>query len=539
MSPRSSSRIMVVGSATVLFVVCCLLPLGYLLFMSVSGANAAYAAVWLDARQRGLLWNTALLGTGTALLATAIGAPLGLALARIALPRKALMRVALAAPVLLPPYIVALAWTYLGSSRGLVATVAGHDLLVEWTYSLPAAVVVLSLVFYPLSMLATEVALRRVDGRLEEAALVVAPAGRVLWRITLPLVAPSVLAATLIIFVLAVSEFGVPGLLRVRVYTTEVFTAFAALYDFSRAILVAVPLLVLCVLVAALAAAILGERLVSTRRGSGTPPALLDAWQRPAAVAAIVVVTVALGVPLVVLVREAMGAQSWSAVIGGSGDAIANSLLLATAGATAVVGLAVWLGYARARARGRIGQLADVLLLVVFAVPSTIVGVGLIGLWNRPGLLGTVYGTDAMFLLAYLARFVPVAALALAASTRYVPVSHEEAAAVAGAGWLRTVSRIVLPQIGLGVVAAWVIAFILSFGELGVSILVAPPGEATLPIRIYTIIANTPSSHVAVLALLQATVIFIPLAVLGAVASVRPSTPAQGVQSAVEGQEAR
>ena len=183
--------------------------------------------------------------------------------------------------------------------------------------------------------------------------------------------------------------------------------------------------------------------------------------------------------------------------------------------------LAVWLGYARARARGRIGQLADVLFVVVFAVPSTIVGVGLIGLWNRPGLLGIMYGTDVMFILAYLARFVPVAALALAASMRYVPVSHEEAAAVSGAGSLRTMSRIVLPQIQLGVVAAWVIAFILAFGELGVSILVAPPGEATLPIRIYTIIANTPSSHVAALALLQAGVIFTPLAVLGAVASLR------------------
>jgi iron(III) transport system permease protein len=515
-----SSRTVVVGSAVALFVVCCLLPIGYLLFTSLRSADAAYATLWLDPRQRGLLWNTALLGTGTALLATAIGAPLGLALARIALPRKALLRLALAAPVLLPPYIVALAWTYLGSSRGIVAALAGRDLLSEWTYSLPAAIIVLSVVLYPLAMLATEVAGRRVDGRLEEAALVVAPPGRVLCRITLPLVAPSVFAAALVIFVLAVSEFGVPGLLRVRVYTTEVFTAFAAQYDFSRAILVAVPLLLLCVVVAALAAAILGERLVSTRRGSGTPPALLDAGRKPAAIAAIVVVIVALGVPLVVLVREAMGAPSWSAVVGGSGDAIANSLLLATAGATAVVSLAVWLGYARARARGRLGQLADVLLLVVFAVPSTIVGVGLIGLWNRPGMLGTVYGTDAMFLLAYLARFVPVAALALAAGTRYVPVSHEEAAAVAGAGWLRTLSRIVLPQIRLGVAAAWVIAFILAFGELGVSVLVAPPGEATLPIRIYTIIANTPSSNVAVLALLQTTVILVPLAGLGALASV-------------------
>jgi ABC-type Fe3+ transport system permease subunit len=154
-------------------------------------------------------------------------------------------------------------------------------------------------------------------------------------------------------------------------------------------------------------------------------------------------------------------------------------------------------------------------------VPSTIVGVGLIGLWNRPGLVGTLYGTDVMFILGYLARFVPVTALAIAATTRYVPVSHEEAAAVSGAGWLRTITHIVLPQIRLGLLTAWVIAFVLAFGELGVSILIAPPGEATLPIRIYTIIANTPPSHVALLALLQTAVILSPLALLALAVSVR------------------
>jgi hypothetical protein len=50
---------------------------------------------------------------------------------------------------------------------------------------------------------------------------------------------------------------------------------------------------------------------------------------------------------------------------------------------------------------------------------------------------------------------------------------------------------------------------------------VAPPGEATLPIRIYTLIANTPSSNVAVLALLQSAVVFVPVAAFGAVASMR------------------
>jgi ABC-type spermidine/putrescine transport system permease subunit II len=82
-------------------------------------------------------------------------------------------------------------------------------------------------------------------------------------------------------------------------------------------------------------------------------------------------------------------------------------------------------------------------------------------------------------------------------------------------------TRIVMPQIRLGLLTAWVIAFVLAFGELGVSVLVAPPGEATLPIRIYTIIANTPSSHVAALALLQAVVILAPLAMVASAVSFR------------------
>jgi iron(III) transport system permease protein len=517
----ASSRTVVVATAAVLFAVCCLLPIAYLLSVPLRGGPVAGNLLSLDARQQALLWNTTALGLGTALLATAIGAPLGLALARVSLRGKTLVRVALAMPVFLPPYIVALAWTYLGGSRGIVASVTGRDLLSEWTYSLPAAIVVLSLVFYPLSMLATEVTLRRIDGRLEEAALLVAPAGVVLRRITFPLAASAILATALVIFVLSVSEFGVPGLLRVRVYTTEVFTAFAALYDFTRAIVLALPLVLVCLLVAVVAVALVGERQVSGRRVSGAPPALLGVWRQPAEAAAIGTAAIASGVPLIVLIGEALGAESLGAVFQGSGPAIVNSLLLATIGATAVVIVATWLGYARARAGPRMGRVADALFIVVFAVPSTIVGVGLIGLWNRPGPLGAVYGTDSMFILGYLARFVPVAALAIATATRYVPMAQEEVASLSGAGWWRTMVRIVVPQITLGLVTAWVIAFVLAFGELGVSILIAPPGEATLPIRIYTIIANTPASHVAALALLQAAVILVPVAVLAGSVAVR------------------
>ena len=240
---RRSSRTAVLGIASAAFGVVCILPLAYML--AQAGASGGdHAALLLDARQRSLLSNTAALGIGTALLATLIGAPLGLALARVAVPSKPVWRIALSAPVLLPPYVMGLAWVHLTGSAGS-----------EWTYSLPGAIVVLGLVFYPLSMLATEIAARRVEPRLEEAALVVASPGRIVRRITLPLVVPSIAAAALVIFVLAISEFGVPGLLRVRVFTTEVCTAFAALYDFGRATILALPLLGLSIVVAAYASA--------------------------------------------------------------------------------------------------------------------------------------------------------------------------------------------------------------------------------------------------------------------------------------------
>ena len=236
-----SARTAAIASATALFIAVSVLPLAVMLGSSLAerAATLPIHRSWLDARQRTLLYNTTVLGLWTAVLATLIGMPLGVALARIDLPWKRTLRVLLAAPMLLPPYIVALAWVSLGSRAGLLAQSLGRDVASAWIYSMPGAVVVLALVFYPLSMLATEVAIRRIEPHLEEAALVVASPGQVLWRITCAWRRRASSPRRSLIFVLAISEFGVPGLLRVRVFTTEVFTAFAAFYDFGRATLMA------------------------------------------------------------------------------------------------------------------------------------------------------------------------------------------------------------------------------------------------------------------------------------------------------------
>jgi ABC-type Fe3+ transport system permease subunit len=133
----------------------------------------------------------------------------------------------------------------------------------------------------------------------------------------------------LVIFVLAISEFSVPGLLQVRVFTTEVFTAFAALYDFGRGTMLAVPLLIVSVAVAGITATRLGSRLIATtRRVRGEPLEVFDAW-RPVVVAAIrCAILATLVVPVAALAREALRAGSIAGVVRSSSDAVIQRVLL-------------------------------------------------------------------------------------------------------------------------------------------------------------------------------------------------------------------
>src|SRR5215216_6959447 len=173
-----SIRTAMLPMAIVVFVAIGVVPVLYMLSLSITDAAGSfslenYRELFSDSRRRELLLTSGVLGTGTAMLATMLGAPLGLLLARTSLPAKQLLRILLVVPLVMPPYVMALAWILMTGPVGVFAKVMGQDFLSSWTYSLTGAIVVLAFSFYPLPMLAAEAAARRVDGRLEEAALLV------------------------------------------------------------------------------------------------------------------------------------------------------------------------------------------------------------------------------------------------------------------------------------------------------------------------------------------------------------------------------
>ena len=469
-----------------------------------SGSLAAAFTGFVELRQRALMMNTLVLGFGAAACAFCIGAPLGAALARCDPRRVTLARLVFVVPLVLPSYVLALAWIVLFGAHSF-----------SWVYGLPASIAVLGLSLYPIVMLASEAALRSVPSRLEEAGRLVAAPSRVWLKITLPLMMPALSASWLVVFVLAISDFSVPGLLRVRVYTTEVFTAFAALYDFRLAAVMALPLAGVAA-VASLAALELARR-PSVARADRAQSGIV--WsqraQRLAALGIGVAGIVAAAVPIGAIVIEALDGRS-ALADAVSVEAARNSVVWSAAGASLVVIIGALLGYWRLKAKPRLGRVAEGMWVTMFAVPATIVGIGITGVWNRPGLLGDIYRTDAIVMLAYLSRFLPIGALLCAAFLQRITSGVEEAALVSGASWARTFLRIVVPLSIEGLAAVWLVMFILMFGDVALAILVAPPGESNLAVRAYTLIANSPTSDVARLALVQIVISVLPLAAIAA-----------------------
>ena len=475
-----------------------------------SGSFYTAGSALFGNRQRLLMANTIALGIGASVFAFAVGTPLGVLLARCHTQRVTVWRFILALPLVFPSFVLGLAWVILVGNRPS-----------PWAYSIAAAVIVLGFSLYPIFMLAAEAALRSVPSRFEEAARLVSSPLRVWLKIILPLIAPTLTASLLVVFVLAISDFAVAGLLRVRVYTTEVFTAFAALYDFSLATTTALPLAALTAGTSLAALEFVRRPSIGRSDRSGDSLTWNVRRQRigvsTLAVSAIVIVSPSI---LAVAVEAREGRLPFGDVV--SVDALRNTLIWSGTAATLVVAVGMLLGYWRSRARRGIAHAADALWASLFAVPATILGVGMISMWNQPGIVGAFYGTDIAMVVAYLSRFLPLGSLLCAGFLQRVTVGSEEAAILSGASWARTFVRIVLPATRKGLLAVWLLMFILVSSDVALTILLAPPGESNLPVHAYTLIANAPTGDVARLAIMQIGLSAAPLAVMALLLRVRP-----------------
>ena len=469
---------------------------------AVLGGAGGWASLAVPTGRRAtLLAQSASLALAVALAGMALGVLAGVALWRLPPRQRALARWAVWVAAFVPPYVHALAWSAAADrlQRSLVSI--GFPRLPMRGWGLAWWVQVMALA--PLAVGLALAGLQSLDRDAIDAARPLRPDTAVLLRVALPMAAPLVAAGGALLFLLTLTDYAVPSLFQVGVYAMELLTEFSAHHEPARALLLALPLALLAALVVAV-----GQRmlpLLPQRPGAageawGLPPRW-PPWLVGLQTAAGALMMAQLAVPLVALVALAIAEPALADTLRSAGGEIAYSLGVAAAAALVALPVALALGPMLARGMaGRGGGWLWLLAAFPVAVPAPLVGVGLIALWNRPGL-EALYDSSAMPVLAAVARFAPLAVAVVAAQWRRVDPAFLDVARVLQARPWQAGLQVTLPLLAPGCLAGMGIVFVLSLGELGATLLVAPPGRSTLTLRIYNYLHYGASGDVAGLCL--------------------------------------
>jgi iron(III) transport system permease protein len=485
------------------------LPIGQLFVDGAAGGGegAGVRALFLTESQWALLVRSIVLAAGAAVLAVIIGVPYAFLCEKTDLPGRSFFALAYLVPLLIPAYLQAIVWGRLLAQNGPVNS-ALMDLLGLASapidvHSVGGAVVVLALAYFPFVTLLTISGLKTLDRSYEEAALIERGPLRTVARVTLPMVRPQIAAAALFVFVFSIIDFGVPDVLRVQVYPVEIFIQFSALYDERAAILLSLPLLAVTVVAIALQVHTMrGRSYVSFQAGYGCSLRYRLGAARGAAWSfCALVLSVGVLVPVLALAQAAGPLQTYVKALGSSIGQIGFSFLLAGVAAALMTAFSVLVALALYSAKGLGKTLAEYLSQMAFALPPIVLGIGMIKLWNRPAT-DWLYGSAWIVILGYVAHFIPFTIRALYANLQQLDPRLLEAGRLTRTPSLMVAWRILLPLLRNGLLTAFFIGFVLSFGELGVTLLVIPPGAETMPIRIYNFMHYGAEATVAALGLM-------------------------------------
>ena len=222
--------------------------------------------------------------------------------------------------------------------------------------------------------------------------------------------------------------------------------------------------------------------------------------------------TVAL--PLAVLIAQSSSLNAYAEAFARASDSILRSFVFAVIGASLLTLLGFFCGYLIHNRTLPVWRSIDALTLFLFTLPGTVVGIGLISLWNTP-MSNFIYGTPAIIILGYLAQYAVLPTRMTSAMLDRIPRSLEQAAQLCGASWFMTLRDIEVPLAQRGLITVWIISYVFCLRDLGVTTVVYPPGSDTLPVRILTLMANGTPSLIAALCVILIAVTLFPL---GAVA---------------------
>ncbi len=447
------------------------------------------------------LFNSLIVSVGGTVGAVVLGVPLAFFTTRYRIRGGALLSTLATLALLTPPFLGAYAWiVMLGRNGFLRQLLMAIGINFPTIYGPLGIIIVFTLQFYPFVYLLTASGLQTVDRSLEEAAenLGARPFKK-FFRVTMPLVIPSVTSGALLAFMLSLANFGTPMIIgaRFRVLPTLAYT----MYTSEVATRPAMASTISIILIFAASLAIFLQRYTANRRKYTSlllnrPVVIRLKGMKNVLAHLIPYLIVGLStLPMVVVVvfafrntsgpvfTSGFGLDSFRRVIFDVPQAITNSLVFSVSAVILIVVVGTLLGFVLSRRRSTVNGILDTLLMSPYILPGTVLGIGFITAFNRPPFM--LSGTATIIILAYFIRRLPYSVRSAVSILQQIDPALEEAGVSLGAPPARAFRKVALPLMIPGIVSGAVLSWITTINELSTSILLYVGGTITMPIRIY------------------------------------------------------
>ena len=463
----------------------------------------------------GALSNTLVAAAATMVLGTLLAFPLAWLVGRTNLYGRKFFRSLFVLTYMVPPYLGAMAWLRLlnpnvGTINVILRTLfnlsdAPGPLNI---YSLGGMIWVLTTFYYPYAFITISRAMEKMDPSLEEASRI-SGANPLLtvFRITLPMTTPSLIAGALLVFVCAASCYGIPSIIgapgKVHTVTTRIieYNGIGA-QGLSDATGLSVFLMVIAIIVLYISDFVIAKKQYITVSGKSTRPNIveLNKWRIPVTALvglfAFIVILVPFATILTTSFKVDLGKSlldftnitldHWKTIFTRSEtlECLRNSLIFGAVTATVGIVIACTMSYLLQRTRIRGRKIPDFLITLGSGTPSVVIALGLI--MTMKGDFGVnIYNTAYIMIIAYLIKYLMMGMRTVVSAMSQIHVSLEECSQISGASWAKTMFKITGPLIFPSIAAGWFLIFIPSFYELSMTALLYSNNTKTIGFQLY------------------------------------------------------
>jgi iron(III) transport system permease protein len=467
-----------------------------------------------------VLANTLVFAVATTFVALVVGLPVAWVTERTTIRPKELIYAMMTTGLLVPSLFIAMGWTFIANQRiGLVNKALMSVFGLQngpIKIGTPAGMgFVQGLTLAPLAFVLSVQVFRAMSPALEEAALTSGMSFRkILWRITLPLARPAILATLIYIFVIGIATFDVPAVIglsdNVYVFSTYVFTEAFPTEELPKYGIPAA--LGTAMLFVALALTLWYVRMLRRSQGyqvitgKGYRARQLDIGKWVIACWAYILIYFLIGLLLPVLLVAFMAFMpyltpptisalhlltlanfqhmDWEYMFRG----LRNTVILMAIVPPVVLVIAFCVSWLVVRSHLAVRYLLEFGAFLPHAIPQVVIAIGslLLALYVIPKFL-PIYGTVWILVIAYVIVWLPFATRALNSSLIQIHRELEEAASTSGLPMSRAVRRILVPLLRPTLLSIWIWTALLVYREITIAVFLVSQDNVTLPAVVWSL----------------------------------------------------